>query len=143
MKLHISPDGQEQGGRLPASNRPGLALHSQPMMAIHSGSPAIVASGADNLQHLKHSLGIKPLRSISRPDGEGVGPSRDMSEEVSHRGIHRSSDTRHTSLTEAHPNNNGNTELHTQCSDQTNAVESVGALHHSNARNPCSQGGPT
>nr|POF11349.1 hypothetical protein CFP56_48179 [Quercus suber] len=66
-----------------------------------------------------------------------------MSEEVSHWGIHRSSNPRHSPSTEAHSNNDGNSELHARDIDQANIVESVGALYHSDARNPCSQGRPT
>nr|POE89569.1 hypothetical protein CFP56_02289 [Quercus suber] len=143
LEFHISPDGQEQGGRLPASDGPDLTLHPQPMVAVHSGLLIVVAFGPNDLQHLKHSLGVRPLRSITQLDGERVSCLGDMSAEVSHRGIHKSFDPRHSSSTEAHPNNNGNNEFHAQDTNQTNAVEFVGAFHHFDAGNLCSQGGPT
>nr|POF11350.1 hypothetical protein CFP56_48180 [Quercus suber] len=65
LELHISPGREEKCGWLLASDGPSLALHPQPMVEIHSGSPAITASGVDDLHHLKHSLRIRPLRSIS------------------------------------------------------------------------------
>lgn len=125
------------------SNGPSLALHPQPMVAVHSGSPAITTFETDDLHLFKHTLGIKSLRSISQPDGERISPSRDMLEEVSHRGIHRNSDPKYSSSTKAHPNNNVNSKFHTQNTDQSNAVESVGALNHSDVGNPCTQRGPT
>ena len=126
-----------------AADGSSMALHPQPMVAVHSRSPASAASGANDLQHLKHSLGIRPLRSISRPDGEGISPLGDMSEEISHQGSHRSANPRHPSSTEAHPDYHGDSELHDQDSNQANAFESAGTLRDTVDGNSSSQGGPT
>ena len=143
MEIHFSSNGQEQGGRLLAADGSSLALHPQPMVAVHSGQSASAAFGANDLQHLKHSLGIRPLRSISRPDGEGTCPLGDMSEEIPHRGSHRSANPRNPSSTEAHPDNHGDSELHARDSNQANVVESAGTLRDTVDGNSSSQGGPT
>ena len=66
-----------------------------------------------------------------------------MSEKVSNWGIHRNSDSRHSTSVEAHPNYHSNSELHARNSDQANSAELIGARHHLDDRNHCSQGEST
>ncbi|KAK9993145.1 hypothetical protein SO802_022848 [Lithocarpus litseifolius] len=143
LELHLPIDGQECEGRLSSIDRPGLVLHSKPMVAVHPGQATTFASRTDELQHFKDSLGVRPLRSIVGLDGERVSPTGDMSKKDSNWGTHRSPDSRHPPSVEANPNYHSNSELHAWNSDQANSAELVGAQHHPDARNHSTQGRPT
>ena len=61
LELHLSNDGQECEGRLPSIDRPNLVLHSKPVVAVHPRQAATFAFRTNQLQHLKDSLGVRPL----------------------------------------------------------------------------------
>ena len=49
LELHLPIDGQEYEGRLPSIDRPGLVLHSKPVVAIHPGQASTFAPRIDEL----------------------------------------------------------------------------------------------
>ena len=70
LELHLSIDGQECEGRLPSIDRPNLLLHSKPVVVVHPGQATTSAFRTNQLQHLKDSLGVRPLRSIDSMERE-------------------------------------------------------------------------
>ena len=143
IELHIPINRGKQEGQLPSSNPPSLAQHTKPVVEIHAGSTsATPSSKTEDILHLKESLAIHPLQNITGPHRKGTGTNGNYSKEVLDRGNNRRPYSRHSSPTQAHPNSNGNRELHPRDNHVSDPNESPRACHYSGMRSNDIHDGP-
>ena len=80
LEFHLPFDRAKHEGWVPSSHAPSMAQHSESMVEIQLRP----SSGLKDIEHLRGSLAVRPLRNITGPARKGASSSGNLSEKVSH-----------------------------------------------------------
>ncbi|XP_075659351.1 uncharacterized protein LOC142629285 isoform X1 [Castanea sativa] len=109
---------------------PSMAQHPESMVEIHPRPTTPAFTGSKDIEHLRGSLAIRPLRNITGPTRKGASSSGNLSEKVSHGRDNRGFDSRDPFAAQAHPNSIIHGELHLGVSHEADASAIAGTCHH-------------
>ncbi|KAF3949305.1 hypothetical protein CMV_024810 [Castanea mollissima] len=141
LELHLPSDRAKQDGWVPSSHAPSMAQHPESMVEIHPRPTTPASTGSKDIEHLRGSLAIRPLRNITGPTRKGASSSGNLSEKVSHRRDNRGFDSRDPFAAQAHPNSIIHGELHLGVSHEADASAIAGTCHHPSTESSDAQRG--
>ena len=141
LEFHLPSDKAKQEGWVSSSHAPSMAQHSESMVMIQPRPTTSASSGSKDIEHLRGSLAVRPLRNITRPTRKGDSSSGNLSEKVSHGQDNKGFDSRDSSTAQTHANSIIHRKLHPGDCYEADTVAIAGACHYSSTE-PCdAQGG--